>query len=198
MPHLNVLGGRLKANDKLNYAIIVIYCKTNQNLRFIDFTTKNNIRNYKYIILTKKCKDPKYSNMLLFKTINDNGGLTNWNIDIIEEMNCDRFEVNRRKDELSKKFGIPSNLYENTLINDIIIELKQEKQQDTETEDTDIEQETNDNYVCECGAKFKLKNLRHHIKTNKHIQFIKNKEQNICPKIENQNVEPIPIEIVVN
>ncbi len=93
MPHTQGSGGRIKHDKVTNYSILLIYCKTNKDLKFLDFTTTTNIRNYKYLIMKKKLADERFKNLIIIKSINENGGLTNWVIEPIETLEDNFFNT---------------------------------------------------------------------------------------------------------
>ncbi len=206
MPHKLNQGGRIKHDKITNYSILLIYCKTNKNLKFLDFTTTTNIRNYKYLIMKKKLTDPKYENLVLIKTINDNGGLTNWIIEPLESLDANYFDTQKRMNLIASKYNIKTNIFDDDMVNVMKQELNKSPSETSEEDHKEIKESIDKEkdvlYECECGSKFKKSNLRHHIKTQKHIDFIKksvvckeqlNKENNIneSSKIEVINLNCI-------
>ena len=113
------MGGRIKYDIQTKYSILLIYCKSNKNLRFIDMTTTSNIRNYKYILLKNKLANEKYHNTILIKSILDNGGIKNWVIEPIENLDANNYETKERMLVISKKLNINVNNYEDTIVLDI-------------------------------------------------------------------------------
>jgi len=206
MPHKLNQGRRIKHDKITNYSILLIYCKTNKNLKFLDFTTTTNIRNYKYLIMKKKLTDPKYENLVLIKTINDNGGLTNWIIEPLESLDANYFDTQKRMNLIASKYNIKTNIFDDDMVNVMKQELNKSPSETSEEDHKEIKESIDKEkdvlYECECGSKFKKSNLRHHIKTQKHIDFIKksvvckeqlNKENNIneSSKIEVINLNCI-------
>lgn len=176
MPHQVGNGGRIKHNKTTNYSILLIYCKTNKELKFLDFTTTTNIRNYKYLIMKKKLNDEKYKNLVLIKTINENGGLTNWIIEPLESLDANYFDTQKRMNEIASKYNIKTNIFDDDMVNIMKQELNKSPSETSEEDHKEIK-ETIDKekdvlYECECGSKFKKSNLRHHIKTDKHKNFV--------------------------
>ena len=129
-------------------------------------------------MMKKKLNDPKYENLVLIKTINDNGGLTNWIIEPFENLEANYFDTKKRMNQIASKYDIKTNIFDDILIDNMKKELNKTPSETSE-EDLKENKETDDVlFVCECGSKFKKFNLRHHIKTQKHIDFIKNKQDN--------------------
>jgi hypothetical protein len=176
MPKSIGMGGRIKHSQMTNYSILLIYCKTDKNKKFLDFTTTTNIRNYKYLIMKKKVADEKYKNLVLIKTINENGGLTNWVIEPLESLDANYFDTKLRMNEIAKKYNIKTNIFDDDMVNDMKQELNKLPSETSEEDDKEIketvEKEKEVLYKCECGSKIKTSNLRHHIKTDKHKNFI--------------------------
>tara|TARA_R100000951_G_scaffold73276_1_gene61658 strand:- start:411 stop:1019 length:609 start_codon:yes stop_codon:yes gene_type:complete len=197
MPKSIGMGGRIKHDKMTNYSILLIYCKTDKNKKFLDFTTTTNIRNYKYLIMKKKLTNPKYENLVLIKTINENGGLTNWVIEPLESLDANYFDTQKRMNEIASKYNIKTNIFDDDMVNVMKQELNKCSSETSEEDHKEIK-ETIDKekdvlYECECGSKFKKSNLRHHLKTQKHIDFMKKKEQ---LNQENNNNEIPKLEVV--
>lgn len=176
MPHQVGNGGRIKHDKMTNYSILLIYCKTNKELKFLDFTTTTNIRNYKYLIMKKKLNDEKYKNLVIIKTINENGGLTNWVIEPLENLDANYFDTQKRMNEIASKYNIKTNIFDDDMVDIMKQELNKSPSETSEEDHKEIK-ETIDKekdvlYECECGSKFKKSNLRHHIKTDKHKNFV--------------------------
>ena len=191
MGHTQGSGGRIKHSKITNYTILLIYCKTDKNLKFLDFTTTTNIRNYKYLIMKRKLTDPKYENLVLIKTINENGGLTNWVIEPLESLDANYFDTQKRMNEIASKYNIKTNIYDDDMVNVMKQELNKSPSETSEEDHKEIkdtiEKEKDMLYECICGSKFKKSNLRHHIKAQKHIDFMKK---------QNNNVEPPSLEVI--
>ena len=197
MPHQVGNGGRIKHDKMTNYSILLIYCKTNKELKFLDFTTTTNIRNYKYLIMKKKLNDEKYKNLVLIKTINENGGLTNWVIEPLESLDANYFDTQKRMNEIASKYNIKTNIFDDDMVNVMKQELNKSPSETSEEDHKEIK-ETIDKekdvlYECECGSKFKKSNLRHHIKTEKHKNFV-NKSKELI--VENNTDELTKLEVV--
>ena len=193
MPHKLNQGGRIKHDKQTNYSILLIYCKTDKNKKFLDFTTTTNIRNYKYLIMKKKLADPKYENLVLIKTINENGGLTNWVIEPLESLDANYFDTQKRMNEIANKYNIKTNIFDDDMVNIMKQELNKSPSETSEEDHKEIK-ETIDKekdvlYECECGSKFKKSNLRHHIRTDKHKNFVNKSKELITENTDNQLTE---------
>ena len=202
MPHQVGNGGRIKHNKTTNYSILLIYCKTNKELKFLDFTTTTNIRNYKYLIMKKKLTDPKYENLVLIKTINANGGLTNWVIEPLESLDANYFDTQNRMNEIASKYSIKTNIFDDDMVNIMKQELNKSPSETSEEDHKEIK-ETIDKekdilYECECGSKFKKSNLRHHIKTDKHKNFVNKSKVEPNSVVCGNNNDEIPKLEVIN
>jgi hypothetical protein len=180
MPHPIGTGGRIKHDKTTNYSILLIYCKTNTALKFLDFTTTTNLRNYRYVCMKKRVLDTKFSNLVLFKTINENGGLTNWSIETLEKLESNNRETQTRMKELALKYGIKTNIYDDCTFDCIknelqtleTVEIPIQTLETLETVEIPIKTQKDVLFECECGSNFKKHNLRSHLKTVKHKQFV--------------------------
>ena len=197
MPKSIGMGGRIKHSKQTNYSILLIYCKTDKNKKFLDFTTTTNIRNYKYLIMKKKLADEKYKNLVLIKTINDNGGLINWVIEPLESLDANYFDTKKRMNEIASRYNIKTNIFDDDMVNIMKQELNKSPSETSEEDHKEIkatiDKEKDVLYECECGSKFKKSNLRHHIRTEKHKNFMKNKQELIT---ENNTDEITKLEVV--
>jgi len=204
MGHTQGSGGRIKHDKVTNYSILLIYCKTNKDLKFLDFTTTTNIRNYKYLIMKKKLADERFKNLIIIKSINENGGLTNWVIEPIETLEDNFFNTQKKMNEIASKFNIKTNIFDDAMIDNMKSQLNKNPSETSEEDEKEIkeiiEKEKDILYNCDCGSKFKKSNLRHHLKTDKHKNFINtnnsNQEINIDIIVENKKDNTTDLKVI--
>ena len=149
--------------------------------------------------MKKKLADPKYENLVLIKTINENGGLTNWVIEPLESLDANYFDTQKRMNEIANKYNIKTNIFDDDMVNIMKQELNKSSSETSEEDHKEInetlEKEKDVLYECVCGSKFKKSNLRHHIKTDKHKKFVnKSKDDELIS--ENKTDELTKIELV--
>ena len=187
MGHTQGSGGRIKHTQITNYSILLIYCKTNKDLKFLDFTTTTNIRNYKYLIMKKKLADERFKNLIIIKSIKDNF-----------------FNTQKKMNEIASKFNIKTNIFDDAMIDNMKSQLNKNPSETSEEDEKEIKEiidkEKDILYNCDCGSKFKKSNLRHHLNTDKHKNFINkpnsNQEFNIDIIVENNNDNTTDLKVI--
>jgi len=114
----------------------------------------NNINNKEY-------------NIKVYQFIREHGGFQNWEMILIENVNCntklelhkiERYYIEELQPSLNKQLPLRTkNEYDKEYYND-----NKEK----------ITEYKNEKFTCECGGKFTKSNKNRHIKTKKHIKFL--------------------------
>ncbi len=99
--------------------------------------------------------------------------------------------------EIASKYNIKTNIFDDDMVDIMKKELNKSPSETSEEDHKEIK-ETIDKekdvlYECECGSKFKKSNLRHHIKTDKHKNFVNKSKELIT---ENNTDELTKLEVV--
>ena len=166
--------------NKYNNSVIYEIKSKNPDVKcsYIGSTT-----NYKKRIINHKSdcnnKNSEAYNRFLYQFIRSNGGWENFDFNILETICCDN------KLELLKKERYYIELNENSLNKDIPSRTRKEHYEDNKDEILEknkkyreknkdkISEQRNEKFSCVCGGKYTKNHKARHMKTIKHIEYIK-------------------------
>jgi len=169
----------------VNYNNSVIYklCSKDTNIKdiYIGSTTNFTRRKADHKRKINDCNNKEY-NYKKSVFIRDNGGWENWDMVLIEKVNCnDKLELHKIERYYIEKFKsslnmrIPSRTLEEYNKTEIRKQKKKQndldyyqKNKDTYYQTTKKNREKLGNHTCECGATIKKYNLKKHLLSKKH------------------------------
>lgn len=132
-------------------------------------------QNHKY-----RCNNEsdKFYNMLVYKTIRENGGWNNWSMIMVEEIKCnnklevekkERYWIEELKSDLNKI--IPTRT-QKEYRNDNKEQIKEKKKEYYEKNYEQNKEKLYEKFECECGGKYIYQNKSIHFKTKKHLDYL--------------------------
>lgn len=123
-------------------------------------------------------KNSKHYNLLVYKTIRENGDWNNWSMIEIEKYNCndlnealarERYWIEELKADLNKQ--VPTRTQKEWFEENK--EQKKEWREKYREENKDkLNKKLYEKFECECGGKYIYQNKSIHFKTNKHLDYL--------------------------
>ena len=176
----------IKNKRMVNYENSCVYkiCCLNTEIKgcYVGSTTNFRRRknNHKSICNNEKSKD---YNLYVYRFIRDTGGWENWDVVLVEEVNCkDIKELHKKEREWVEKLKATLNTqipnrspkeYDKEYVKKNKEKINEKRRERYEKNKEKINEKKKEKITCECGSIIRKSDLARHKKSGKHLEYLK-------------------------